>query len=430
MMMLDILDHGTDWKKRMELIVETMREMSLQSDPQAMVRAYSLRMRQMLPTARRLSLSRRDLNPPRVRITRFSLWKDEVNPWKEPDRLPVLEGGLLSELIYGDQPRLIDDVRIAADDPAASYLAGHRSLLAIPLFDQGVSMNMVVLLREESGAFSPQHFPELVWLSNLFGRATHNLVLSEKLQQAYNAIDQEFKVVGNIQRSLLPVELPRIPTMELAVSYQTSQRAGGDYYDFFPLPDGRWGILIADVSGHGTPAAVMMAITHSIAHGFPGDPTPPGRMLNYVNQHLAARYTNRDGTFVTAFYGIYDPSSRQLTYACAGHNPPRLKRCGNGSLVSLNGVLSLPLGIRPEETYEEVTQSLQPGDHLVFYTDGITEAENAAGEMFGLARLDEVLGHCVGRADSLLRQVLAAVEQFTGGQPAADDRTLLVATIT
>ena len=95
------------------------------------------------------------------------------------------------------------------------------------------------------------------------------------MKHAYEIVEHELKVVADIQRSLLPQVLPAIPGLELGAYYQTSQWAGGDYYDFFPLPDGRWGILIADVSGHGTPAAVMMAITHSLAHGLPGQPDPP-----------------------------------------------------------------------------------------------------------------------------------------------------------
>jgi sigma-B regulation protein RsbU (phosphoserine phosphatase) len=426
---LDILDRRLDWQTRMTAIVDMMREMSRQTDPQAMVRAYGARMRQILPSDVRLSLSRRNLPAPQYCITRSSLWPDDVNPWKDKSRLPVLEGGLLGELIYGNEPRLIDELEIARDDPAAEYFAGQRSLLAIPLFDQGMALNMVVLLRREPAAFHPHQFPELVWLSNLFGRATHNLVLSEELQRAYDAMDQELKVVANIQRSLLPVALPRIPTMDLAVSYQTSQRAGGDYYDFFPLPEDKWGILIADVSGHGTPAAVLMAITHSIAHVFPGPPTPPGQMLSHISHHLVTRYTGQGGTFVTAFYGIYDPSTRDLVYACAGHNPPRVKRCDDGALLSLDGAQSLPLGIADPIKYQESIQHLQPHDHLVFYTDGITEAANAAGEMFGTERLDGILALCPNNATALLRSVLDAVSQFTAGHVAADDRTLLVATI-
>jgi sigma-B regulation protein RsbU (phosphoserine phosphatase) len=418
-----------NWQERLALIVETMKEMSQQTDPQAMSRAYGKRMSSLRPTDRFVSLSRRDLHYPWFRVTRCSLWKEEINPWKEKDRLPLLRGGLFAELLYGDEPHLFEDVKVPDDDPAAEYLAGMRSVLAIPMYDRGVALNMILSMRREANAFRHEEFPEIVWLSNLFGRATHNLVLSEQLKEAYEAVDYEMKVVADIQRSLLPTKMPDIPTMSLAAFYQTSHRAGGDYYDFFPLPEGKWGILIADVSGHGTPAAVLMAVTHSLAHTYPGPPTPPGRMLDHVNRHLAALYTSHSDTFVTAFYGIYDPAERSLTYASAGHNPPRLKRCVDGTLALLDGATGLPLGISPAQTYRERTCRLVPGDQLVFYTDGITEAYNERGEMFGLSRLDRVLENCAIGASGLLESVLEALKEFVGNQPAHDDRTILVAKI-
>jgi sigma-B regulation protein RsbU (phosphoserine phosphatase) len=429
-LMLGLLDTSSaNWRQRLDVIVATMREMSSETDPQAMVRTYGKNMRKLLQIDGSLSLSRRGLTSPRYRVTRSTTWKEEINPWKEKDRLPILEGGLLGKLIYSDAPHIIDHLEVAPGEPAAEYLAGQSSLMAIPMFDKGVSLNMVVLMRREPAGFPREHLPEWVWLTNLFGRATHNLVLAEELQKAYNAMDHELKVVGDIQRSLLPAQLPHIPTMDLAASYQTSQQAGGDYYDFFPLPEKKWGIFLADVSGHGTPAAVLMAITHCIAHTHPGPPTPPGGMLAYLNHQLLAHYTAGLGSFVTAFYGIYDPARRQLTYASAGHNPPRLKHCGDGSLASLDGVGGIPLGISERETYEETVQPLKPGDQIVFYTDGVTEAHNAAGEMFGLARLDQALAGCRHEAAELLEVVLQKVAAFTAGQPVEDDRTVLVARI-
>lgn len=417
------------WCERMGYIVETMREMSRQTDPQAMVRAYGKRIRQLFPADRQVSLSRRDLQAPYFRITRSNLWKDEVNPWRDKDRLPVLKGGLLAELLYGDEPRVIDNLAVPPDDPAAIYFEGQRSLVAIPLYDHGAALNMVVLMRTVPDGFRREQFPEWVWLSNLFGRATHNLVLSEELHHAYHAMDQEMKVIADIQRSLLPAELPRLPTLDLAAHYQTSRRAGGDYYDFFPLEDGRLGIWIADVSGHGSPAAVLMAITHSIAHLDARAWATPGRMLEHVNQHLCARYTQSAGTFVTAFYGIFDPAERRLHYACAGHNPPRLKHCDDGSLTSLDSVQRLPLGIAPDEEYHESAYGLRPGDQLVLYTDGITDATSPTGEMFGLDRLDKVLAECPHTAQDLLEAVLLEIDRFTAGRPAEDDRTLIVARV-
>jgi sigma-B regulation protein RsbU (phosphoserine phosphatase) len=419
-----------DWQQRLALIVETMREMSQQTDPQAMVRAYGKRIRALMPIDRSVAVSRRDLEFPKYRITRSSTWTNEVNPWKEKDRLPVLEGGILGELIYGEQPRLINDLRVADDDPAAEYLKGMGSMAVATQYDQGKALNMVALMRREPGAFKPEQFPEWVWLSNLFGRATHNLVLSGQLKHAYELVERELKVVADLQRTLLPKQLPRIPTLELAAHYQTSRWAGGDYYDIFPLPDGKWGLLIADVSGHGTPAAVMMAVTHSIAHTYPGHPDPPGKLLEFINHHLATRYTADIESFVTAFYGIYDPASRTLRYSSAGHNPPRLMSCVDGSLTVLDGVRSLPLGVDPDETYEVFTQALRPGDQMVFYTDGITEAHGPDGRtMFGVERLDEVLKLCHLSVPDLIAAVLDAVERFTGGLPAEDDRTLLVAKV-
>jgi sigma-B regulation protein RsbU (phosphoserine phosphatase) len=172
-----------------------------------------------------------------------------------------------------------------------------------------------------------------------------------------------------------------------------------------------------------------MAITHTIAHTYPGAPMPPGMLLNHVNHHLSTRYTAMSDTFVTAFYGVYDSRKRELTYACAGHNPPRLKRCETQVLFSLEEVSGLPLGIAPDEDYKETVQKLTPGDQIVFYTDGITDANNPAGQMFGIDRLDAVLGGCRDVASELLEEVLRAVNDFADGQPADDDRTLIVATI-
>jgi sigma-B regulation protein RsbU (phosphoserine phosphatase) len=425
---IDIYDRATPWDVRLAIIIDLMREMSRQTDPQAMSRVYGQRMRQLLPTDRSMSLSRRELDRPAYRITRSSLWKEEINPWREPERLPLFTSGLLGDLLYAGEPVIVDELEVNPADPAFEYLDGMRSLVAMPHYDRGEALNMVVQLSRQPGYFQRERLPDFVWMGNLFGRATHTLVMKNQVKQAYLELDAQFKQVADIQRSLLPQELPAIPNLDLAVHYQTSQHAGGDYYDFFQLPQGRWGILIADVSGHGTPAAVLMAVTHSIAHAYNGTPTRPGELLGHINRSLAARYTLA-GTFVTAFYGVYDPARRSLTYANAGHNQPRLKRCSDGSRVVLDGVGGLPLGILAEEEYPENTIEMVPGDQVVFYTDGLTEAMNKADEQFGSARLDGVLEQCALAADGLLREVLAAVDAFAEGRPPADDRTLLIAKV-
>jgi sigma-B regulation protein RsbU (phosphoserine phosphatase) len=417
------------WERRLALIVETMREMSHHTDPQEMVRAYGDRVRQISPQHRRLSLSRRDLSFPQYRITRSTTWDHEVNPWKEKHRLPLVSGGLLAELIYGSEPRVIDDLVYSPDDPAAEYLAGQHSLLAIPTYDQGESLNMVILLREDRAGFVREQIPDMVWRTNLFGRATANLVLKDELHRAYQALDRELKTVGNIQRALLPAVIPEIPTLELAAHYQPARRAGGDYYDFFPLRDGRWGLIIADVSGHGTPAAVLMAVVHCIAHTRPAPDAPPAEVLEYLNHHLATRYASLTETFVTAFYAIYDPTTRMLTYASAGHNPPRLKRSDERVPRTITGANAIPLGLIPGQKYREASLALTPGDQLVFYTDGVVETHNLQGEMFGTRRLDDLLGTCPLESRELLASILQTVDAFAGERPADDDRTVIVARV-
>jgi len=418
-----------NWQERLEVIVETMREMSRQTDPQAMVAAYGRRMRTLIPADRWLSLSRRDLAEPHFRVTRYSGWDEEINPWKSPERLPLLQGGLVADLIYGDEPLIINDLDVDLDDPAFDFLSGMRSLMAIPLYDSGVALNMVLSLKEAPEGFHHEQFPEIVQTSNLFGRATSNLVLADRLETAYETVDQELKAVADIQTSLLPETLPNIPTMGLAADYRTARRAGGDYYDFFALPEGRWGILIADVSGHGTPAAVLMAVTHSIAHMYPGPATSPAKFLRFLNEQLCRRYTEKSGMFVTAFYGVYNADVRTLAYASAGHNPPRLKRCSCGTVFSLDGVGNVPLGVTDDTQYGECSEQLFPGDRILFYTDGIVESQSRTGELFGVGLLDEVLTDCESSEQQLLTKLLTRIEEFTAGSPAIDDRTLLVADI-
>ena len=424
------IDVTHPWQERLSAVIDTVRELSAQTDPQVMVQTYAKRVRQLMPIDGSVSLSRRGYQSPDVRVTRASIWGADVDPWKQTSGLVVHPGGLFSKLIYGDEPVVIDDLELAAGDPAAPFCAGMRSLVAIPLFDQGVALNMVVLLRKDRAAFDRESLPERVWLSNLFGRATHNLVLAGQVKEAYEAVDREMQVVADIQRSLLPAELPEIPGVRLAVHYRTSRRAGGDYYDFFPLPDGRWGILIADVSGHGTPAAVLMAVTHSIAHTYGGPPTPPGTLLDFVNRHLAARYTNGNGTFVTAFYGIYDPAGRSMVYASAGHPSPRVRR-RDGRVDAAFAESGLPLGIDPDERYADGVARFAPGELLVLYTDGISEAHRAGEfDLFGVDRLDAALAAGPPDAADALSRVLRDVDHFTHGAAPSDDQTVLCAAFT
>jgi sigma-B regulation protein RsbU (phosphoserine phosphatase) len=423
--------HPQTWQTRLHEIVETMRELSSQTNPQEMVRNYGRRIRQMFPADKFISLSRRDLTFPEVRITRFSGWTEEINPWREQHKLPMINGGILSQLIYEGNPTIIKDLEIDEDDPAYPFIGDQKSLRAIPLFDQGESLNMVIATKLSPNSFNEEQLPELTLVSNLFGRATHNLVLAEQLSEAFKALDREIKIVSEIQQQLLPAKVPDIPTLALAAYYQPSNRASGDYYDFFPLANGRWGILIADVSGHGTPAAVVMAITRSIAHTYSHETNSPGQLLNYINNHLVRQYTGKSGAFVTAFYGVYDPARRRFTYSSAGHNPPRLKRCGENRVILLDKAGRIPMGIAEDISYDETTITCVRGDRIILYTDGIVESTNPQDTLYGTDRMDELVKDCNTQGpEHIINLILSDLNEFCAGTIPNDDRTIVVMEIT
>ncbi len=434
----DLLSASTlDWKQRVAHVTETMRRVSMHVDPQEMVREYTVRMAEVLHYDRILSLSRRGVAPPKFLLARDTV-RGQVapEPWTHRERLPVLEGGLLGEMMFGNEARIIGDLDISPADPAAHLLRGYRSLAALPVFDGGEALNLVVFIHKQPNAFDPESLPQMVLNTNLFGRATHNLVLAAQLSKANASLDREMKIIADIQRSLLPQELPKIPTLDLAAFYAPATQAGGDYYDFFPLPGGRWGILIADVAGHGSPAAVLMAITHALAHTIgtsrcaQDSDVDPAAMFAYLNHHLAARYTGGTARFVTAFFAVYDPATRRITYSSAGHPPPRVKRCQTGQVFELENVGGIPLGIDPDSPFPAASMQFTPGDQILLYTDGITDTRNRAGDLFGVERLDQSIKKCRKDAAGIIDAVLADLNAFAEGRDPDDDRTLLIAKVT
>jgi len=234
-------------------------------------------------------------------------------------------------------------------------------------------------------------------------------------------IEQEMQTARYIQRSLLPKEIPALPGWQLARFYQPAREVGGDFYDFLLLNDGRLGLVIGDVSGKGVPAALVMASTctmlRAVAQGNPA----PSEVLARVNDLL--HNTIPAGMFVTCFYGILDPHSGCMRYANAGHDWP-FRRSENG--VAELKATGMPLGMLPGTRYDEHEETVEQGDSVLFYSDGLVEAHNASHAMFGLPHLKELLGtHPGGTAlVDYLRNELAA---FTGSHREQEDDVTLIA---
>lgn len=420
----DAIGLGDD-KLHLEATVEMLRELSRQVDPQKLVEIFRHRSANLPDGEYLLSLSRRGLNAPWYRITRHADWPLSFNPWERQDELPLLTGGLLGDLIYGDRPRIVHDVSISPDDPGHMYLRGAQSILALPQYDGGVALNMVVRMSRDPYFFDESNLADTVVMSNLFGRATYGLVLAQKLQRANAELEHELKRVGRIQRSLLPRSLPSINGADIAVTYKTATRAGGDYYDLFPLSHGRWGLFIADVSGHGAPAAVVMAILRTILHTTCIDPFGPAEVLRLLNRELSNHSGSDPGTFVTAVYAVFEPSKRLLRYSCAGHPPPILidQHCRPREL---DDAQSLPLAVRRGTDFTEAWAALSPGNTLLMYTDGIIEAVSPPGETFGKQRMLAALCRECGSSEETIDRINGELAHFVGGASRQDDQTLLV----
>jgi predicted ester cyclase len=233
--------------------------------------------------------------------------------------------------------------------------------------------------------------------------------------------EQELLVARRIQHALLPKAVPELEGWEILPHYQPAREVGGDFYDFPPLADGRVGLVIGDVSGKGIPAAVLMASTQSVLRAISqrGD-SLPDQVLTEANEVLCTYIP--PNMFVTCFYAILDPKSGSLSYANAGHDLPYLHRNGEAKELRARG---MPLGLIPGMSYEEGEISLGEGGSVLFYSDGLVEAHDPKGEMFGFPRLRRLIAEH-GEERMLVDFLMGELSSFTGeGWQQEDDITLL-----
>jgi hypothetical protein len=268
--------------------------------------------------------------------------------------------------------------------------------------------------------------PRLLSPSPLLLLSVGGLVLLLFLELADRVtVRDELEVARALQRELLPHAAPTLPGYAFAFSYRTANTIGGDYYDFLPAGDGRLALVVGDASGHGIAAGLVMAIANAaLRMAIDLDPSPAA-VMGLVNRALYR--CGGPQAFMTCFYGLLDPESGRLDYACAGHPYPLLRRA-DGEVVEL-GSGALPLGLRPAATPAKGSESVRPGDLLLMYTDGVPETldreENAYG--FDTLRIEAAAG---GDARVVHDRITSSLERFAGGAPLVDDRSLVVITRT
>jgi len=219
-------------------------------------------------------------------------------------------------------------------------------------------------------------------------------------------------------------EMPDIPGFALAGAWHPARAVAGDFYDIFPLDEGRWGMVIGDVADKGTAAALYMAVIHSLILSGALRHGSPATVLMEVNQTILRQFTS--GMFVTVFLAVLDPKQQTLQYANAGHNPPIVRRA-SGTIESLTRT-GCVVGVLEEVQLSETTITLGSGDAVVLYTDGVTEALNSRDEDYGINRLTTAIAAAPRKAGELLAHVEADLNAFTEGTPQQDDVTFLVLT--
>jgi phosphoserine phosphatase RsbU/P len=234
--------------------------------------------------------------------------------------------------------------------------------------------------------------------------------------------EQEIAEARAIQQGLLPKEIPQLPGYQIAAAWQSALIVGGDYYDILPFGEDELGLCIADVAGKGLPAAFLMSNLQAAVRGLASPAVSPDALCTRLNALLCRNITH--DRFITFFYAQLDGPSRRLRYASAGHNPPVLQhRDGSHQRLTEGGGV---LGVFPDQTFSLGMVQLAPGDRVIFFTDGVTEANSPEGEEFGEARLLALLEeHRSSSAGELQMNVLGAAADFSGGHW-RDDATLVI----
>jgi sigma-B regulation protein RsbU (phosphoserine phosphatase) len=304
-----------------------------------------------------------------------------------------------------------------------------RSELVVPLLLQDRLVGVLDLESTEANAFTSEHERMLATLGSYIAIALENARLFEESRGNEHRLQDDLATAREIQRQLLPTGAREVPGLDLASVYCSARELGGDFYDFLPYGEGRLAIALGDVSGKGTAAALFASLAvgilreHVIQH-----PCPPAEVLAMLNRRLhAARLESR---FIATVFSVYDAGTRRLTLANSGGPYPILVRDGIVQSIRVSGI---PLGLYPDTEYEEITLDLQPGDTVLFASDGILESENAQQEEFGFDRLSAVLASVSPKhsASDIADKIMAATNHHSGeGVAPGDDRTLLVLRVT
>jgi sigma-B regulation protein RsbU (phosphoserine phosphatase) len=350
---------------------------------------------------------------------------------------PVLDGPLALAAVRADPPDLILlDIRMPEMDgyQVCEHLKADAQTRDIPI----IFISALDATQDKVRAFHTggvDYVTKPFQAAEVLARVETHLALRELQKQLVDANDrmaQELSLAGEVQASFLPRELPRFSGWQLAATLQPARQASGDFYDLISLPNGQLGIVMADVSDKGAGAALYMALSCTLIRTYALEhPGQPELVLSAVNRRILKDCSARQ--FVTVFYGILDPVTGMLVYSNAGHCRPLHFRTGDDKDVHELVGTGIPLGIFEDQTWGQATARLDPGDVLVLYTDGVTEAHQELPLLFGKKRLLRSVRATLGTAGShhptpqeIQDGILADVHRFVGDAPRSDDIALII----
>ena len=347
-------------------------------------------------------------------------------------RVPADESTGSGQVMLTQQVLLIEDLQAQVPPLWTSSwleLENYRAAAIVPLIAEGQSIGALVIDSREPRTFSESEVRFLRLMANQVALALEKARLHhEELQR--ESMEKELDVARQIQMSMLPAATPQIDGWEFATHFEAARQVGGDFYDFFPLPGetGRWGVVIADVSDKGVPAALFMALSRTTIRNIALRGRAPAEVLSWANRYI--QEDSQSDMFLSAFYAELNVFSGNLLYANAGHNPPLIWRAAAGEFQELPASCPL-LGVFSDIDVTATNIELLPGDILILYTDGISEAVNETFAEFGLPRLKTIVrGSLAANPHAGVEEIRASIAggviEFTGDTVQYDDMTLLI----
>jgi sigma-B regulation protein RsbU (phosphoserine phosphatase) len=347
---------------------------------------------------------------------RFSLrFHENINLKRE---VP-LGRGLVGYAAESRQAVLVPDV---SKDPR--YVEGNpetRSELAVPLIYKDKVIGVLDLEHTRRGFFTDEHRRTMMTLAAQVAIAIENARLYEEIARQERRLERDLALARELQMRLLPQTLPKLANLELAAKFVPARAIGGDLYDFIPYSLSRLGIVIGDVSGKGAPAAIYAALVSGILRSHAPIEPAPAEMLRAVNLSLAERRI--EAQFVSLIYAVWDDEHRTLLVSNSGLPRPIHVHSGKNHVIEVTG---LPLGLFDDANYDEFRFKMKPGDMFVFFSDGILDARNRNGDLFGRGRVEKLVEECGGRsADCVVDILFQAVAEHSAGVETFDDQTVV-----